>query len=92
MAGVWKKTLNYLGLVEDDEEFVDDMPRGRAGAGPTHEAPQAVRDVSLGDRGEVVRTIASPRVATASSVIHKSEPGGSTRRARWPTVSRTASP
>src|SRR5881296_612402 len=26
MAGVWKKTLNYLGLVEDEEEFVEDMP------------------------------------------------------------------
>ena len=26
MAGVWKKTLNYLGLVEEDEDFVDDMP------------------------------------------------------------------
>ena len=28
MAGVWKKTLNYLGLVEEDEDFVDDMPAG----------------------------------------------------------------
>ena len=26
MAGVWKKTLNYLGLVEEDEDFVDEMP------------------------------------------------------------------
>ena len=27
MAGVWKKTLNYLGLVEDDEDYVDELPR-----------------------------------------------------------------
>ena len=26
MAGVWKKTMNYLGLVEDEEEFVEDLP------------------------------------------------------------------
>ena len=26
MTGVWKKTLNYLGLVEDDEEFVEELP------------------------------------------------------------------
>ena len=26
MAGVWKKTLNYLGLVEEDEDFVEEMP------------------------------------------------------------------
>ena len=26
MSAVWKKTLNYLGLVEDDEEFVEELP------------------------------------------------------------------
>ncbi len=39
MAGVWKKTLNYLGLVEEDEEFVDEHARGGPGAGPAHAAP-----------------------------------------------------
>ena len=38
MAGVWKKTLNYLGLVEDDDEFVDDMPE--AEPAPEPERPQ----------------------------------------------------
>ncbi|GIU96753.1 MAG: hypothetical protein KatS3mg013_0556 [Actinomycetota bacterium] len=27
----WKKTLNYLGLVEDEEEFVEPVAEGRAG-------------------------------------------------------------
>ena len=26
MPGVWKKTLNYLGLVEEDEDYVDEIP------------------------------------------------------------------
>ena len=45
MAGVWKKTLNYLGLVEDDEEFVDDMPEVEP-APVRRMKPQAVRGVS----------------------------------------------
>ena len=72
MAGVWKKTLNYLGLVEDEDDFVDDMPE----AEPTpvrRMKPQAVREVSSETEG-VVRTIASPRMAAASSAIYKSEP------------------
>ena len=72
MAGVWKKTLNYLGLVEDDEEFVDDMPEVEP-APVRRMKPQAVRGVSSDTEG-VVRTIASPRMATASSAIYKSEP------------------
>src|SRR5580765_820771 len=72
MAGVWKKTLNYLGLVEDDEEFVDDMPEVEP-APVRRMKPQAVRGVSSETEG-VVRTISSPRVATASSAIYKSEP------------------
>ena len=39
MAGVWKKTLNYLGLVEEDEDFVDDMPEAEPGARATHASP-----------------------------------------------------
>ncbi|HEX6130972.1 MAG TPA: cell division protein SepF [Actinomycetota bacterium] len=71
MAGVWKKTLNYLGLVEDDEEFVDELPEAEP-APVRRMRPQAVREVPADTEG-VVRTIASPRPA-ASSAIHKSEP------------------
>jgi cell division inhibitor SepF len=73
MAGVWKRTLNYLGLVEDDDEFVDEMPEAE---------PAPVRRMRSQGSGEmpaetegVVRTIASPRPApVAMSAIHKSEP------------------
>ncbi len=72
MAGVWKKTLNYLGLVEDDEEFVDDMPEVEPS--PVRRMrPQAVRDVSAETEG-VVRTIAPARPAAVTSAIHRSEP------------------
>ena len=59
MAGVWKKTLNYLGLVEDDEEFVDEMPEAEP-APVRRMRPQAVREVPADTEG-VVRTMASPR-------------------------------
>ena len=39
MAGVWKKTLNYLGLVEEDEDFVDEMPEAEHGAGSSYASP-----------------------------------------------------
>jgi cell division inhibitor SepF len=72
MSAVWKKTLNYLGLVEDDEEFVEELPDVE----PTpvrRMRPQPVREVSSEQEG-VVRTIAAPRHVGASSAIHKSEP------------------
>ncbi|MBI3647850.1 MAG: cell division protein SepF [Actinobacteria bacterium] len=73
MAGVWKKTLNYLGLVEDDEEFVEDMPEVEP-ATVRRMRPQAVREVPSGTEG-VVRTISTVRPAVATtSAIHKSEP------------------
>ena len=76
MPGVWKKTLTYLGLVEDDEfEELDEV-----GATPesaevrSFGRPHAVREVDLEpEYGGVVRTIAPARAATAAS-IHKSEP------------------
>jgi cell division inhibitor SepF len=76
MPGVWKKTLTYLGLVEDDEfEELDEV-----GAAPEtaevrrFQRPQAVREVELEPAHEgIVRTIPSNRPATAGS-IHKSEP------------------
>jgi cell division inhibitor SepF len=76
MPGVWKKTLTYLGLVEDDEfEDLDEV------SAPAEQAevrrfqrPQAVREVAMEPEHEgIVRTIPSTRSATASS-IHKSEP------------------
>jgi cell division inhibitor SepF len=76
MAGVWKKTLTYLGLVEDDEfEELDEV------SAPAEQAevrrfqrPQAVRDLTVDAEHEgIVRTIPSTRSATAGS-IHKSEP------------------
>ena len=72
MAGVWKKTLNYLGLVEDDDEFVEEMPDAEP-APVRRMRPQAVREVPSDTEG-VVRTIASPRPVAASSAIYKSEP------------------
>ncbi len=73
MAGAWKKTLNYLGLVEDEEGFVDEMPEVEP-APVRRMRPQAVHDMGADTEG-VVRTIASSRGAPAAmSAIHKSEP------------------
>ena len=72
MAGVWKKTLNYLGLVEEDEDFVDEMPETEPST-VRRMRPQPVGDMSADAEG-VVRTIAAPRTATGPSAIHKSEP------------------
>jgi cell division inhibitor SepF len=77
MAGVWKKTLTYLGLVEDDEfEELDEVsaPVSDQAEVRRFQRPQAVRETSM-DAGHdgIVRTIASSRSATAGS-IHKSEP------------------
>jgi cell division inhibitor SepF len=71
MSGVWKKTLNYLGLVEDDEEFVEELPDVEP-APVRRMRPAPVREVSSDAEG-VVRTISAPRAA-GSSAIHKSEP------------------
>jgi cell division inhibitor SepF len=70
-VAVWKKTLSYLGLVEDDEEFVDDMPEAEPAA-VRRMRPQPIRESSSQGQG-VVHTIAPSRVAGPSS-IHKSEP------------------
>lgn len=72
MPGVWKKTMNYLGLVEDDDEFVDEMPESEPS--PVRRMrPQAVESPAEGEG--VVRTIASPRpAAPPTSAIYKAEP------------------
>jgi cell division inhibitor SepF len=73
MAGVWKKTLNYLGLVEDDEDYVEDVPAGDP-ATVRRMRPAPVSDVAA-DTDGVVRTISAPRPAPVGpSTIHKSEP------------------
>ena len=73
MPGVWKKTLNYLGLVEEDEDYVDELPAAEP-ASVRRMRPQAVSEMPADTEG-VVRTIAAPRpVPTGPSAIHKSEP------------------
>jgi cell division inhibitor SepF len=73
MPGVWKKTLNYLGLVEEDEAFVDEMPEAEP-ASVRRMRPQPVGDHPAEAEG-VVRTIAAPRPAAAGpTAIHRSEP------------------
>jgi len=76
MPGVWKKTLTYLGLVEDDEfEEIDEVSvQPETAEVRRFQRPQAVREVQLESEHEgIVRTIPSTRHATAGS-IHKSEP------------------
>jgi len=76
MPGVWKKTLTYLGLVEEDEfDELDEVGAPQETAEVRRfQRPQAVREVELSAEQEgVVRTIPSNRPATAGS-IHKSEP------------------
>lgn len=75
MPGVWKKTLTYLGLVEDDEfEELDEVSAQPEQAEIRRfQRPQAVREVALDEHEGIVRTISSNRPATAGS-IHKSEP------------------
>jgi cell division inhibitor SepF len=74
MAGVWKKTMNYLGLVEEDDAFVDELPD--ADPAPVRQMrPQAAFDAPADAEG-VVRTMPSsrPAGATATSSIYKAEP------------------
>ncbi len=76
MPGVWKKTLTYLGLVEDDDDYeeLDEVgPEAEPAQVRRFQRPQAVREVAALQHEGVVRTIPSPRPA-ASSAIHKSEP------------------
>jgi cell division inhibitor SepF len=76
MPGVWKKTLTYLGLVEDEEydELDEVAAQPREAEVRSIQRPQAVREVMVeSDAAGMVRTIPSSRAATASS-IHKSEP------------------
>jgi cell division inhibitor SepF len=74
MPGVWKKTLNYLGLVEEDEAFVDEMPEAEP-ASVRRMRPQPVGGDHPAEAEGVVRTIAAPRPAPAGpTAIHRAEP------------------
>ena len=79
MPGVWKKTLSYLGLVEDEEYDDGAEPE----AAPVADVTPSVRRLGraeavtlhpASDPGATgVRTIPQPRPHPAST-IHKSEP------------------
>jgi cell division inhibitor SepF len=80
MPGVWKKTLNYLGLVEDEEfdeseaapaEPVQEMP-AHTGRRLRRSEPVAIQPVAESAQ-TVIRTIPQPR-PTQTTTIHKSEP------------------
>ena len=75
MAGVWKKTMQYLGLTEDEE--LDDM---EAEAEPALQEAPPVRRYSRHDTGleparqeAVVRTMTQVRPPPMAS-IHRAEP------------------
>jgi cell division inhibitor SepF len=76
MAGVWKKTLQYLGLVEDDE--LEDLDEGMEPGGLRSE-PAPVRrlgraEVATVDRPDaIVRTMPAAR-SPAMPSIHRAEP------------------
>jgi cell division inhibitor SepF len=77
MAGVWKKTLQYLGLVEDEE--LDDLDEGvdqlaaRAEASQVRRLGRAEVSTTLDRPEAIVRTMPSIRPAATVS-IHRAEP------------------
>ncbi len=75
MAGVWKKTMQYLGLVEDDD--LEDLDDGTEASDMGAEPPRVQRinrEVMSVDHPEtIVRTMPSSRVPAMAS-IHRSEP------------------
>ena len=75
MAGVWKKTMQYLGLVEDDD--LEDLDDGIEASDMGTEPPRVRRinrEVTSVDHPEtIVRTMPSSRVPAMAS-IHRSEP------------------
>jgi len=77
MPGAWKKTLSYLGLVEEEEEDDDiqDLPEEQSMASHPASRRFGREPVSVAPSPEpahsVIRTIPQPR---AASTIHKAEP------------------
>ena len=78
MPGVWKKTLTYLGLVEDEDydELDEVSVEGRGEPAPVRRIARAEPAAEMAPaepRMEgIVRTIPTPRPSGSS--IHKSEP------------------
>ncbi|HWO70564.1 MAG TPA: cell division protein SepF [Actinomycetota bacterium] len=75
MAGVWKKTLSYLGLVEEDEyEELEEVAAPEPEPAELRRIPRApaLQEVPAGVEG-TVRTIPAAR-PTAATAIHKAEP------------------
>jgi cell division inhibitor SepF len=75
MAGLWRKTLQSLGLVEDDD--LEDLDEGAEPSGARSETAPVRRlgrtEVATMDRPDaIIRTMPSVRPATAS--IHRAEP------------------
>ena len=75
MAGVWKKTMQYLGLVEDED--LEDLDEGIETPG-RHESTSVRRmsrsEIAPVEHSEtIVRTMPSSRVPTMAS-IHRAEP------------------
>lgn len=75
MAGVWRKTLQYLGLVEDEDlEDLEDIESG--GPEPDSAPVRRIGRAQAGsvDRPEaIVRTMRSARSPSRAS-IHRAEP------------------
>jgi cell division inhibitor SepF len=74
MPGVWKKTLQYLGLVED-EEFEDLEEVDATGPHPDTSSVRRIGrpEMATGERPEaIVRTMPASRIPTAA--IHRAEP------------------
>src|SRR5438132_2432630 len=79
MPGAWKKTLSYLGLVEEEEdEEIQDLPEEPISVSQSpsrrfgHREPVAVAPAPE-PHHTTIRTMPQPRPAAAST-IHKAEP------------------
>jgi cell division inhibitor SepF len=76
MAGVWKKTMQYLGLVEDDEledlEEGIDQPSVRQDPSPVRRYQRSGDLAPAEPQDAIIRTMPSARPALAA--IHRAEP------------------
>jgi cell division inhibitor SepF len=73
MAGVWRKTLTYLGLVEDEElDEAGTEPVGEPGAVRRLERPESGGRTMADPAETIVRTIPASR--PTASTIHRAEP------------------
>jgi cell division inhibitor SepF len=75
MAGAWKKTLQYLGLVEDDDlDELEDTADVPARSHSTQARRPSRADIAPADRPEaIVRTMPASRTSPTPS-IHRAEP------------------